>query len=788
MSSEPDRFAVRIRQPADAGAERAAELSLMIAPIIGQDADALEAALARDPVVVAQDVSLAEAEQLVGVFESLGATAEVVAPSDDATRPLFGAEAGPEPVAPGWRRVVTKPRERLPEGERRDTRPLETPAPHGPTRTAFGLPRPSLNNPPPPEAGPAATRPLDARAIAAGLVGEGDAPADGTRPFDARALRAALLGEGGPPERPPLGIAPPGEAPPRVLSPAPAPPRLPPLPGRGMGPVTASMGALTPEPALPPPSAGDAPTRRLDAKALPGRGATIGDATQRLRPGVDVPAPDRPADSPATRPLRPGALPGPADVDGTAATRRLGPGDLPGPADVDGEAPTRPLRAGDDLPTVPLEQLDEPTRPFARVDLEAPTGPLPTAPDTRPMDATPTRRRRLTIPHPGVPITRPTPFVTGAPAAPDADTREFVRQRFHAALQTGGFGSAPAGPLTFKLEAPAPLPTETGSMPTPAELGPLTQELAAGAEGGLPELSIEAPARAGVYRLLEHRKTPAEAAPDAPTAPPARPAGAASAGASSPGARSPDAHSPGAHSPSGAFRITRADGSQAMIAPPRRTNPPPSGAPAVPHHPGTAALLGLVLPGMGQAYNGERERGLWFALTAVLILPWLWGVVDAWRGARKIAAGERPAPDPRTRPAALNAQLMVNVAVVVGVVAGYVLWTRLRPPAPPAEAPAALAADPTADADAQIEDAGAPDAARARPPIKTALPIPELMRKGRMACGRGMFAECEEIMHEIVRLDPKNAEAYQLLVEANAKRTQARPRPRPNAGPDDAAP
>ncbi|MCA9561685.1 MAG: hypothetical protein KC583_24225, partial [Myxococcales bacterium] len=60
--------------------------------------------------------------------------------------------------------------------------------------------------------------------------------------------------------------------------------------------------------------------------------------------------------------------------------------------------------------------------------------------------------------------------------------------------------------------------------------------------------------------------------------------------------------------------------------------------------------------------------------------------------------------------------------------------------------------------------------------------------KGRMACGRGLFAECEEIMHEIVRLDPKNAEAYQLLVEANAKRTQGRPRPRPDAAPGDATP
>ncbi|MCB9535054.1 MAG: hypothetical protein H6704_02235 [Myxococcales bacterium] len=183
--------------------------------------------------------------------------------------------------------------------------------------------------------------------------------------------------------------------------------------------------------------------------------------------------------------------------------------------------------------------MGDATRPFERVNLEAPTGPLPTGPDARPADAPRPRRRRPTIPHPGVPITRPAPFVTGAPAAPDADTREFVRQRFSAALQTGGFGSAPAGPLIFKLEAPAPLPTETGSMPTPAELGPLTQEMELGGVDGLPELSIEAPARAGVYRLPEHR----QAAPDAPTAPPARPGGAATAQA--PSARAPGPTAPG---------------------------------------------------------------------------------------------------------------------------------------------------------------------------------------------------------------------------------------------------
>ncbi len=87
---------------------------------------------------------------------------------------------------------------------------------------------------------------------------------------------------------------------------------------------------------------------------------------------------------------------------------------------------------------------------------------------------------------------------------------------------------------------------------------------------------------------------------------------------------------------------------------------------ASPRNPVIAAAMSLILPGFGQLYNGEANRAIWlflgFALLtgpgiaivalyvpAALMLPllainlglavgiWLWGIFDAWRGARTLA-------------------------------------------------------------------------------------------------------------------------------------------------------
>ncbi len=85
-----------------------------------------------------------------------------------------------------------------------------------------------------------------------------------------------------------------------------------------------------------------------------------------------------------------------------------------------------------------------------------------------------------------------------------------------------------------------------------------------------------------------------------------------------------------------------------------------------PRRPAIAALMSFILPGFGQLYNGQANRAIWlfiaFALLtgpgivavalyvpAVLTLPllainlgvalgiWIWGIFDAWRGARGLA-------------------------------------------------------------------------------------------------------------------------------------------------------
>lgn len=54
-----------------------------------------------------------------------------------------------------------------------------------------------------------------------------------------------------------------------------------------------------------------------------------------------------------------------------------------------------------------------------------------------------------------------------------------------------------------------------------------------------------------------------------------------------------------------------------------------------------AAGLSLVCPGMGQIYNGETLKGGLILASCFLILPWIYGVIDAYRVAEKINRGER---------------------------------------------------------------------------------------------------------------------------------------------------
>ena len=70
--------------------------------------------------------------------------------------------------------------------------------------------------------------------------------------------------------------------------------------------------------------------------------------------------------------------------------------------------------------------------------------------------------------------------------------------------------------------------------------------------------------------------------------------------------------------------------------PPSPRDAPPAGP--VPERmrrsPTLAALLSFV-PGLGQLYNGEVMKGIFILFTWWLILPWAYGIVDAYLGARR---------------------------------------------------------------------------------------------------------------------------------------------------------
>jgi len=65
-------------------------------------------------------------------------------------------------------------------------------------------------------------------------------------------------------------------------------------------------------------------------------------------------------------------------------------------------------------------------------------------------------------------------------------------------------------------------------------------------------------------------------------------------------------------------------------------------ATASPLSPALRALASLLLPGAGQVWNGQPGKGVVVLLTSWLIVPWIYGVVDAWRVSRRRALATGP--------------------------------------------------------------------------------------------------------------------------------------------------
>jgi hypothetical protein len=739
MAISDERFGVRLAAPPGLGPGGLDEIASVLSPVTGRPTGELARALATGPLVVHAHISEADARQLVQTFRALGARADLVEAVDPATRerepthatrPLF-APADAALVDGAWRQVTT------------GARPAVTTESRPPVAAA-----PPAAPPPPPAAPPAPPRPnvhdVDTQRL--GVVTA--AALSQTQPL--RSPGAASV----PTTLQPAVTATPATAP-LVMTPT---ARLTMTPGPLAGAVFRPATSREPGAQAPPPSAAD--TQPIDLGLLTSAPAQ--------------PAGDRvgPVNDSAT--VRFSAL-GP---DATQPMRRPGQGDTVELVDPAENAETRPFQRGAELPEVEaadtarlaaaagitLKQhgaVDANTQPRALVDAEGA--------DTARFDA---------------------PGATDAPALDPLDT--------------GSIGSVQAGPKIFQLAAPAVGPTDTGNLPMPARLDPVSDQSmrlnVAGTPLAPPEpFPTDAP-RPGVYKLPGHRQRgaqePSVAVADPALRPPA--ASPATADTDPPAPAQPSA----AESGPAAARSFPAGGSAVGPAPfpaspsraaPRPALPPAVGPrparPALPpaagtprsaapnaslHSPGTAAWMSVLVPGLGQVYNGQRERGILFALGTPLVIPYLYGIYDAFRTAEDIARGKYAAPDPHSRQTAYVGQLALGLVMIFGTIVLALIARRppvapVAPPAAPSLSAPAAPAPPPSSALPAISTA-------VRPPLGDALDVPSLMKKGRMACNQGLFSECEEIMHEVISREPGNRDAYNLLVEA-AQQRQRKPSP-----------
>ena len=76
--------------------------------------------------------------------------------------------------------------------------------------------------------------------------------------------------------------------------------------------------------------------------------------------------------------------------------------------------------------------------------------------------------------------------------------------------------------------------------------------------------------------------------------------------------------------------------------------------------PALASALSFVVAGLGQVYNGQIRKGVFVFLTFWLVLPWLFGIVDAYRTASRIQRGELSVKTPTHK------EIAVAGAVFIG--------------------------------------------------------------------------------------------------------------------------
>jgi hypothetical protein len=193
--------------------------------------------------------------------------------------------------------------------------------------------------------------------------------------------------------------------------------------------------------------------------------------------------------------------------------------------------------------------------------------------------------------------------------------------------------------------------------------------------------------------------------------------------------------------------------------------------------PWLAAALGVLAPGAGQVYLGQRDDALRHAMGAPLLLPWVTGVRSAWADATRLVAGRRPMSHRPELGRALLFALAVWVLVgglVVGSVWLYRSLTRptldglapaLTVPRSEEPAPAALAEE-RPSVNGESASSSAPGLVAELEARQREARARRLTLQAHGACEAEDWSVCAALAEEARRLEPRLVPAIRLYHRA----------------------
>lgn len=203
-----------------------------------------------------------------------------------------------------------------------------------------------------------------------------------------------------------------------------------------------------------------------------------------------------------------------------------------------------------------------------------------------------------------------------------------------------------------------------------------------------------------------------------------------------------------------------------------RLRPPEPEVAASAHSPVVAGLWSVLAPGAGQAYNGDLQRGITFALSGLFVIPWFYSIFDAVSRAADLRSRGRI---PRSAPWKPRVILVLGFwcGAVVLLAAGSLLVRALEDP-PARSAPEEVASSvPTVRPVAQARPAAtieepAGDESPAEIRAAERREVSAILEIAAVACAEARYLECRRLTEQALEIDDSSRDAQRMHAQAIA--------------------